>query len=116
MLRDLLTRAAQHAMLNIAAQDAAEQILAANVGVTLTLISQPAGKRDMSLSDRVREAALAGVLTPANHPPRRGKQTTATTRATAALTMKAIIEEDADGLTTGEHTLLRELLDRLAKR
>ena len=111
MLRDLLSRTAEQGMLTVPADAAAEQIMAANVGVTLTLISQPTGQRDMALSERVREAALAGVLTPTNAP---HAPATPTTRAAAALTLKALIEDNTTGLTPGEHTLLGELLDRLA--
>ena len=50
-------------------QDAAEQILATNVGVTLALIARPDGQVDVGLSDRVREAAIAGVVdTPPGSP------------------------------------------------
>jgi hypothetical protein len=42
--------------------DAAAQLLAANVGVTLSLIAQPEDCTDLTLLDRVRDAALAGVL------------------------------------------------------
>jgi hypothetical protein len=59
-LRERFTAAAAQGMLKVPAGDAAEQLFAANIGVTLTLISQP--EPDFGLSERVREAALAGVL------------------------------------------------------
>jgi hypothetical protein len=80
-------------------------VLAANVGVTLTLISQP--EPDFALSERVREAALAGVLRTATETP--------TGRANAALTLRALVAEDPGDLTPGERALLGELLDRLAR-
>src|SRR6202049_110098 len=61
-LTDLLTVAAKAGQLRVAPAEAAAQLLAANVGVTLSLIAQPEDATDLSLSDRVREAALAGVL------------------------------------------------------
>lgn len=111
MLRDLLTVAARQGLLTAPVDDAAEQILAANIGVTLTLITQSPDERDMGLSDRVRDAALAAVLTST------AKQTPSAapaTRAGAALTLRALLDDDPSGLTTGEHALLSELLDRLA--
>ncbi|MBU2666075.1 hypothetical protein KOI35_21405 [Actinoplanes bogorensis] len=59
-LRERLIGAAAQGLLKVLADAAAEQLLAANVGITLTLISQP--EPDFGLSGRVREAALAGVL------------------------------------------------------
>ncbi|MDG4814030.1 TetR/AcrR family transcriptional regulator [Micromonospora sp. WMMD956] len=105
-LRERLTAAAARGMLRVPADDAAEQVLAANVGVTLTLISQP--EPDFGLSGRVREAALAGVL----HAP---SADTPTTRASAALTLRALADDDPGDLTPGERGLLGELLDRLAR-
>src|SRR6266849_10977717 len=61
-LTDLLTVAAKAGRLRVAPAEAAAQLLAANVGVTLTLIAQPEDATDLSLSDHVREAALAGVF------------------------------------------------------
>jgi AcrR family transcriptional regulator len=105
MLRDLLAAAARHGLLSTAPDEAADEILAANVGVTLSLITQPEDERDLGLSDRVREAVLGNVL---------GDRPAVRTKAGAALTLLALVEEDRDGLTPGEHTLLCELLDRLA--
>jgi len=105
-LRDRFTAAAAQGMLKVPPADAAEQLLAANVGITLTLISQP--EPDFELSRRVREAALAGALhTPTTDTP--------TTRASAALTLRALVGNDPGDLTPGEHALLGELLDRLAR-
>ncbi|MFJ5985510.1 TetR/AcrR family transcriptional regulator [Lentzea sp. NPDC092896] len=105
-LRDRFTEAATIGLLKVPADDAAEQVLAANVGVTLTLISQP--EPDFGLSERVRESALAGVL---------GTLTTdgAATRASTALTLRALVADDPADLTPGERALLGELLDRLAR-
>ncbi|MEU8821184.1 TetR/AcrR family transcriptional regulator [Actinoplanes sp. NPDC048796] len=104
-LRDRFIAAATQGMLKVPAADAAEQLFAANIGVTLTLISQP--EPDFMLSERVREAALAGVLhTPTTDTP--------TTRASAAMTLRALVGNDPADLTPGERALLDELLDRLA--
>ena len=105
-LRERLTAAAGHGLLKVPADDAAEQVLAANVGITLTLISQP--EPDFELSGRVREAALAGVL----HTP---TADATATRASTALTLRALVAHDPGDLTPGERALLGELLDRLAR-
>src|ERR1700682_3099362 len=60
-LTDLLAVAAKTGRLRVAPAEAAAQLLAANVGVTLSLIAQPPDATDLSLSDRVRGAALARV-------------------------------------------------------
>ena len=114
MLRDLLTAAARRGLLRVPPEDAAEQILAANVGVTLSLITRPDDERDTGLSVRVREAALTGVLGHDDERPSPQAPAAAATRARAALTLGALVEEDPAGLTAGESALLRELLDRLA--
>ncbi|MFD4637497.1 TetR/AcrR family transcriptional regulator [Lentzea sp. NPDC058436] len=105
-LRERFTEAAAQGLLKVPADDAAEQVLAANVGITLTLITQP--EPDFGLSERVREAALAGVL----HAPSAGAPAT---RASTALTLRAQVADDPGDLTPGERALLGELLDRLAR-
>ena len=105
-LRERLTGAAAQGLLKVPAADAAEQVFAANVGITLTLITQP--EPDFGLSGRVREAALAGVL----HTP---SADTPATRASAALTLRALVDNNPGDLTPGERGLLGELLERLAR-
>ncbi|GAA0552902.1 TetR/AcrR family transcriptional regulator [Paractinoplanes ferrugineus] len=105
-LRERFTAAAAQGLLKVPAADAAEQLFAANIGITLTLISQP--EPDLGLSERVRESALAGVLhTPSADAP--------ATRASTALTLRALVDNDPGDLTPGERGLLAELLERLAR-
>jgi AcrR family transcriptional regulator len=111
-LTDLLTVAAKAGRLRVAPADAAAQLLAANVGVTLSLIAQPEDATDLSLSDRVREAALAGVFA-ASQGAHRTLPNDA--RASAAVALSATLD-DGDLLTAGERALLRELLQRLSTR
>ena len=113
MLRDLLTVAARHGLLCVAPADAAEQILAANVGVTLSLITRPEESRDMGLSNRVCEAALDAVV--AHLDTTDTLQPVETLRATAAIALAAALDRDGSGLTYGEPALLRELLARLSR-
>ncbi len=111
-LTDLLTVAAKAGRLRVAPADAAAQLLAANVGVTLSLIAQAEDATDLSLSDRVREAALAGVLAASQTA---GGTTPNELRASAAVALSATLD-DSDRLTVGERALLRELLARLSDR
>ena len=76
----------------------------------MTLIQQPTNKRDLSLSDRVRDSALAAITTgeppSAAAAPERSLKSAVGTRSTAL--------EDANVLTPGERALMQELLARLA--
>ncbi|GAA0618782.1 TetR/AcrR family transcriptional regulator [Kribbella sandramycini] len=105
-LRERFSEAATKGLLKVPAEDAAQQLFAANIGVTLMLITQPVP--DFGLSERVREAALAGALNST-------AQDAPATRASAALTLSAMLGDDPGDLTSGEHALLAELLDRLAR-
>ena len=109
-LTQLLAAVARIGRLRVAPADAAAQLLAANVGVTLSLIAQPEDATDLALSDHVREAALAGVLA-------RDQTDNAAApndaRASAALALATTLDE-GDVLTAGERALLAELLKRLA--
>ncbi len=96
-LTDLLDVAAKVCRLRIAPVDAAAQLLAANVGVTLSLIAQPEDAMDPSLSDRVREAALAGVLAASQTA---GGTSLNEVRASASVALIATLD-DSDRLTVG---------------
>jgi AcrR family transcriptional regulator len=105
----LLTEAARQGLLTVPVADATAQILAANVGVTLSLIGQSEEARDQRLSHAVREAVLANVFgapSPAASSP--------TGRGRAAVTLRSALADDPSGLTPGEAALLAELLDRIA--
>jgi len=114
MLEELLSAAARQGLLKVSPGEAAEQLLAANVGVTLSLITKPPDALDLALSERVREAALAGVVAD-SHQPRGNRPTPAAlSRASAAVALRAQLHDDASGLSPGEAVLLGELLDRLS--
>jgi hypothetical protein len=57
-----LTGAARQGLLKVPVADAVARILAANVGVTLSLIGQPPEARDPELSAAVREGIFAAVF------------------------------------------------------
>src|SRR6266851_2805141 len=111
-LTDLLTVAAKAGQLRVTPAEAAAQLLAANVGVTLSLIALPEDATDLSLSDHVREAALAGVFAASQVASGSAPDEV---RASAALALTATLN-DGDLLTAGERALLGELLHRLSGR
>ncbi|WP_326556582.1 TetR/AcrR family transcriptional regulator [Micromonospora sp. NBC_01796] len=110
MLVRLLDEAARRGLLRVPPAEAAGQILAANVGVTLSLITQPEDGWDLRLSERVREAILGGILIAPQHRVTGGGDSS---RTTAAIALLAALDRDPAGLTPGELTLMRELLTRL---
>lgn len=103
-LTTLLQAVARTGRLTVEPRDAARQLHAANVGVTLTLIGQPPGEVDLALSARVREAAIAGVTAAGERP---GRDV-----AAAATLLRAALEDDSP-LTAGETLLMHELLARV---
>jgi AcrR family transcriptional regulator len=110
-LTRLLAAAARTGKLRVPPAVAAPQLFASNVGVTLSLIAQPEASTDLTLSDRVREAALAGVLV---QDEATNNVSPSEARASAALVLATTLDE-ATVLSPGERALLSELLNRLAE-
>ena len=105
-LLNALQPAAEQQRLRVSAAEAATHILAACSGVTLTLIQQPPGERDLGLSERMRESVLAAIA----HTP----TTAAETTQHALHTLSSALENARSPLSAGERALMRELLARLA--
>lgn len=110
----LLERLDGQGLLLTAPADAAQQIVAANVGITLQLIAQPEGTADLELSRALRETVLAGVIA-APALGRTGAARGAGVVAEAAGALATALAEAGDnaGLSTGERALLAEWLGRL---
>jgi AcrR family transcriptional regulator len=109
ILQQVLMRCAEAGRLRVSPEDAAQAIMAANVGVSLALITQPRAYIDPDLSRRVRDALLARVLSvdePAPEVP---------SVAAAALRLSAMLEGDGSPLTEAETGLLQEWLRRVAE-
>ncbi|MFK3981960.1 TetR/AcrR family transcriptional regulator [Micromonospora sp. NPDC050397] len=109
MLVGLLDEVARRGLLRVPPAEAAARILAANVGVTLTLITQPEHDRDRRLSGDVRDTILASVLSTAVGEQARGRES----RTTSAIALLVALDREPDGLTPGELALMRELLSRI---
>lgn len=102
-LLDRLNEVARHGMLRVAPEAAASRLFAANVGATLARIATP----DFD-TDGLLDTLLADVLADGPAPVRGGGLTT------VAVAFLAALDQDSRDLTTGEVTLLREWLNRLA--
>jgi len=102
-LLDRLNEVARHGMLRVAPEAAASRLFAANVGATLARIATP----DFD-TEGLLDSVLADVLADGPAPVRGGGLTT------VAVAFLAALDQDSRELTTGEVTLLREWLNRLA--
>jgi AcrR family transcriptional regulator len=110
LLREVLDRCAAAGRLRVDPGHAAQAIMSANIGVALSLVSQPETYTDPGLSTRVRDAVHAELLVldaPATAPDG---------VAATALQLGAQLRDDDERLTAAEHALLREWLRRLSLR
>src|SRR4051812_26909662 len=108
LLREVLDRCAAAGRLRVDPEAAAQAIMAANVGVALSLVTQPQAYDDPRLSTRVRDAVHEQVLV-LDAPPRTGADVAAT-----ALQLSAQLAATATRLSAAERALLGEWLGRLA--
>lgn len=108
LLRENLDRCAAAGRLRVTAELAAQTIMAANVGVALSLVSQPDTYTDPDLSTRVRDAVHTPLLVldaPAQDP---------SSSSISALQLSAQLAAGPDDrLSAAEQTLLHEWLARL---
>ncbi|GAA1304426.1 TetR family transcriptional regulator [Planotetraspora silvatica] len=111
MLLGLLTAVAREGRLRVTPAEAARQIAAANVGVTLSLIARPDGDADLGTSHQVREALIDALIVDASESP---EKDAAPTVRTLAVALSAALESGTAALSAGEVTMLREWLRRLA--
>jgi AcrR family transcriptional regulator len=120
MLLDALKPAARQGRLRVSPAAAAAQILAASVGVTLTLITRPPGIADLGLSDQVRDAVLDALTvdspldTQPGADPGEPRHLAGVGVAPAAIALAAAIDDDTPALSPTEAALLREWLGRLS--
>lgn len=106
MLLDLLTAVARQGRLRVSPPEAARQIVAANVGVTLSLIAQPVGEVDTAMSHQVRDAVVDSLIT--------GSVVAEAPVATLAVALSAALGDDVTALSSSEQLMLREWLARLS--
>ncbi|MFE9407113.1 hypothetical protein ACFYNY_35975 [Streptomyces sp. NPDC006530] len=107
ILGDHIHRIAEAGRLRVDEARAAQLVHAVGGGVTLALIATPEDRRDLSVSRLAREAVIGAITTGAPAPAPPGP-------AVAALALRALLPQTGV-LTPGEHGLLTELLDRIAR-
>lgn len=108
MLVELLNQVAREGRLRIAPDVAAKQIVAANIGATLSLIAAQ-GEPDFAWSTQLRDTVLDAVVDGAG-----AARPNSGTLSTMAVGFLAALDEDKTTFTDGERTLLREWLHRVA--
>ena len=77
------------------------ECLCSKRGVTLSLIAQPEGQTDLSLSYQAREAALAAICAAPHDEPSIAASSVGSERAAAAIALAATLDDEAD-LSPGE--------------
>lgn len=114
LLLQVLERCAGAGRLRTEPQIAAEAIMSANIGVALSLVSQPDIYVDPNLSTRVRDAVHAVLLTESSS--RGRKRAGGPDMGTAAAHLGALVRNSADAtaLTGAETALLLQWLSLLA--
>ncbi|MFI7680010.1 TetR/AcrR family transcriptional regulator [Actinophytocola sp. NPDC049390] len=105
LLTGLLNEIARHGRLRTAPEVAARQLVAANVGATLSLL---ADDQDTAWSDQLRDTLVGAVVTDAAHAQPTGGL------SAMAVGFLAALDAEPGGFTAGERTLLREWLHRAA--
>jgi AcrR family transcriptional regulator len=110
LLRVRLIRCAEVGRLRMSPDEAAQTFMAACVGVTLSLLSEPDNYNDPALSGRVRDAIIRELIVESD--PTADGQTPTT--QVVALQLAALIRRSPPPMTTAETALLLEWLDALA--
>lgn len=111
MLMDVLERCAAAGRLRLSADVAAQMVMAANVGVALSLVTRPGIYLDPELSTRVRDAVHAAILTPDPAVP----EPQGAEAAAVAATLGAVLRRTGtQTLSEAEARLLQEWLSRLS--
>ncbi|MBB5137315.1 AcrR family transcriptional regulator [Thermocatellispora tengchongensis] len=111
ILTELVRRIAEAGRLLLPTPEVVHIVHSATVGTTLTLITEPEAPGAEHLSQRVRDAVFASVISGYGHPAERRDGL-----ARQALTLLVTLSAQSEGvpLTGGERALLAELLGKLA--
>jgi AcrR family transcriptional regulator len=109
LLRTALDRCAAVGRLAISSDIAAQLVMSANSGIALALITRPEIYHDPRISERVRDAVFATILTADGD-----AQSTAGLASAAATIASALRNDPPAALSPGERELLAEWMTRLA--
>jgi AcrR family transcriptional regulator len=112
LLREVLDRCAAAGRLRVDPDVAAQMIMSANIGVALSVITQPTSYADPDLSHRVRDAVHASVLVA---PEPGGASDGQDPLITTSVRLAAILRTQPTRLADPETALLLHWLDRLAE-
>ncbi|MBM7844646.1 TetR/AcrR family transcriptional regulator [Herpetosiphon giganteus] len=112
ILRERVTQIAATGRLLVDVESAAQMLHAACRGVTFSLLESDSAKRDLALSNRVREAILTAI-TRTVEPTLAEQPNQLSHMISMAVALKALLP-NAHMLTSGERALLTEWLDRLS--
>ena len=114
LMEEMLNKAAVAGQLNVPPREAARSILAANVGVTLMLITEKVPERNLELSAMTRDAMIFAVSSDqakANVPDESGKSSV----VVAAIALNAALQAShSDQLSSSELKLFLEWLHRIS--
>lgn len=111
LLRQVLERCAEVGRLRVDPSAAAQAVMAANIGVALSMVTQPDTYVDPGLSLRVRDAVHASILNAAAS----GSPDAGHPAAAAAAQLGALLRRHPSPvLTTAEATLLQQWLTTLS--
>ncbi|MET9634467.1 TetR/AcrR family transcriptional regulator [Lentzea sp. NPDC006480] len=111
LLRQVLERCAEAGRLRIDPESAAQIIMSANVGVALSIVTQPETYADPELSTQVRDAVHNRLLTPESGT---AAPSADTSLLTASVQLAALLRTRHTSLTDAETALLLQWLDTLA--
>ena len=115
-MEELLEQAAAAGLLRVPPREAARSILAANVGVTLMVIAEPAGERNLDLSNMTREAVVSAVSSDAARSATAATVSAPSLVVGAAIALNAALESShPEQLSSAELKMFLEWLDRIAK-
>jgi hypothetical protein len=114
LMEEMLNKAAVAGQLNVPPREAARSILAANVGVTLMLITEKAPERNLELSTMTRDAMIFAVSSDqakSSGPEESGKSSV----VVAAIALNAALQAShSDQLSSSELKLFLEWLHRIS--
>ncbi|MHA7262068.1 TetR/AcrR family transcriptional regulator [Arthrobacter sp. TMN-37] len=115
-LEEVLEKAAAAARLVVPPAEAARSLLAANVGVTLMLIAEPASNRSLELSVMTREAVISAIATDSDSDPVIDTEGTPSVVVAAIALNAALQSSHPDQLSSSELKLFLEWLQRISTR
>lgn len=114
ILKTTLDNAAAAGRLVVSPAEAARSILAANIGVTLMLISEPATERNLELSAMTREAVISAVARDSFFDPIADASDTPSVVVAAIALNAALQASHPDQLSSSELKLFLEWLQRIS--